>query len=178
MTKPKMPLGFQHTATRRRLLYAVFFVVSNIMVSTHSHAEAAASNSLPRTEYTGVSTHSHAEAAASSVLIGSGFSSVSTHSHAEAAANGYPLRSTFLIRFNTQPRGGGCGSSPLVCDYIEVSTHSHAEAAAGGSMRSSDLIKVSTHSHAEAAARLHPIRPRCPMGINTQPRGGGCFYSK
>ena len=55
-----------------------------------------------------VSTHSHAEAAAMVNSKIPELDRVSTHSHAEAAAS---IQSGHIITcrsFNTQPRGGGC----------------------------------------------------------------------
>ena len=55
---------FQHTAARRRLLEPSITEISNSTVSTHSRAEAAASDYCYIHFYFGVSTHSRAEAAA------------------------------------------------------------------------------------------------------------------
>ena len=100
---------FQHTAARRRLLVYSSITFSELNVSTHSRAEAAASiphthlrykpsfNTQPRgggcktrivcirNTYP-VSTHSRAEAAAYMTLLDLDDYTVSTHSRAEAAA--------------------------------------------------------------------------------------------
>ena len=62
------------------------------------------------------------------------------------------------LRFNTQPRGGGCLKYVLfVLDY-NVSTHSRAEAAANTDESDIFINVVSTHSRAEAAAeKILPV---------------------
>ena len=63
---------------------------------------------LPERIINRVSTHSHAEAAATT-SGGAGLNTlVSTHSHAEAAASLKNSSQTAPQSFNTQPRGGGC----------------------------------------------------------------------
>ena len=77
---------FQHTAARRRLQRRKTKKAQDILVSTHSRAEAAADilKWASKWEY------------------------VSTHSRAEAAAFINMLQMAKYFCFNTQPRGGGC----------------------------------------------------------------------
>ena len=87
---------FQHTAARRRLLSSVISSLRLITVSTHSRAEAAASQFSAFLISVAVSTHSRAEAAAPDTTNGKIKGTVSTHSRAEAAALiGFRI---FLIR--------------------------------------------------------------------------------
>ena len=77
---------FQHTAAQRRLRRDCQVTGSDVEVSTHSRAEAAALNKDHIMTTYNVSTHSRAEAAAFYM-----------------AQSLYPS-----LRFNTQPRRGGC----------------------------------------------------------------------
>ena len=55
---------FQHTAARRRLPIRAVLTISEIGVSTHSRAKAAALQNLLKSNLVIVSTHSRAKAAA------------------------------------------------------------------------------------------------------------------
>ena len=143
---------FQHTAARRRLPKLQAARVSFILVSTHSRAEAAAGSGA---SIGAICVGFQHTAARRRLHIGVGkriAESVSTHSRAEAAACCARRACSRCIRFNTQPRGGGCWDkltqpSPRRCFntqprgggctdifYLQgkdgVSTHSRAEAAA------------------------------------------------
>ena len=78
---------FQHTAARRRLQENALMHNAKTAVSTHSRAEAAASDVPDQVAFFLVSTHSRAEAAARKNLHIIRRYAVSTHSRAEAAAN-------------------------------------------------------------------------------------------
>ena len=104
------------------------------------------------------------------------FMIVSTHSRAKAAAHLLTRVRPLFIRFNTQPREGGCifvtlrlgvvfqfqhtaaRRRLLPCLYLyrtfgKVSTHSRAKAAAPFYANVQHIIRmVSTHSRAKAAA--------------------------
>ena len=60
------------------------------LVSTHSHAKAAAKTAPPIAFNQAVSTHSRAEAAANVLMAADTKGGVSTHSRAEAAACRHP----------------------------------------------------------------------------------------
>ena len=104
----KSSISFQHTAARRRLHGLITLDCEQGSVSTHSRAEAAATqrNLISYSDY--VSTHSRAEAAAIHSRYARSVAVVSTHSRAEAAALVQINLTRCFYRFNTQPRGGGC----------------------------------------------------------------------
>ena len=66
-----------------------------------------------------------------------------------------PIEALKSIRFNTQPREGGCMTTMAQWICWIVSTHSRAKAAAPRSLR--NII--------------------CIVRFNTQPREGGCFVT-
>ena len=122
------------------------------LVSTHRRAEAAACRSWWSLIMAfNVSTHSRAEAAA---YIDDPGIIVDTFQH--TAARRRLLRwvryTARTLRFNTQPRGGGCWLVFELLKWQKVSTHSRAEAAATTTCASVGETTVSTHSRAEAAA--------------------------
>ena len=100
-----------------------------------------------------VSTHSRAEAAASPSSIKRKILRVSTHSRAEAAAHIAYFNSAHSIRFNTQPRGGGCGyQKTWLKDFQCFNTQPRGGGCASFYLNDLQSISVSTHSRAEAAA--------------------------
>ena len=151
-------------------------MLSVILVSTHSRAEAAAGKKADQTTAKlGFNTQPRG---------GGCLCAVGTASHRSS--------------FNTQPRGGGCFRKLYLKQYHDVvSTHSRAEAAAiphwarfcdgksfntqprGGGCKHSNVdgINLIKFQHTAARRRLPwllgtpPFNPLC---FNTQPRGGGC----
>ena len=122
-----------------------------------------------------VSTHSRAEVAAIPI-IGDFFSFLFQHT---AARRRLPLTPNFiagdLVRFNTQPRGGGCQNLRRHILFLPVSTHSRAEAAARWIAVTKPTVCWFQHT---AARRRLPCFYGFLLGkgwcFNTQPRGGGC----
>ena len=79
--------------------------------------------------------------------------------------------------FNTQPRGGGCHSTPISSCQKIVSTHSRAEAAADyGLPRQIQQRCFNTQPRGGGCRFIDRLNfDFCRF--NTQPRGGGCFQS-
>ena len=77
---------FQHTATRRWLLWIDQLSGLTVKVSTHSHPKVAAKGIVKFLEYYKVSTHSHPKVAAGRQTSNQSIQSVSTHSHPKVAA--------------------------------------------------------------------------------------------
>ena len=102
---------FQHTAARRRLLWALISTVQSISGFQHTAARRRLLfGYLGKNEKDFVSTHSRTKAAARWLL----------------------LSTRCCSRFNTQPREGGCLVIVLArLVGVSVSTHSRAKAAAG-----------------------------------------------
>ena len=82
---------------------------------------------------------------------------VSTHSRAEAAARAGSPENAMAIRFNTQPRGGGCMCLPCLSNQINKCFNTQPRG--GGCTAADEVEKLSD----------------C---FNTQPRGGGCLPLK
>ena len=165
---------FQHTATRRRLVYELGALLRTGAVSTHSRPKAAGTEAGDKKAVIEVSTHSRPKAAGSIRRV----------------LNGLP------ISFNTQPPEGGW--TVLLSADIEaaVSTHSRPKAAGNRPvtpMRLSFLFQhtaarrrlaiqdmhvwlkwpVSTHSRPKAAGSKGKIQFRPINCFNTQPPEGG-----
>ena len=80
---------------------------------------------------------------------------VSTHSRAKAAANGFFIYATDKVRFNTQPREGGCSLFQAISDDIARFQHTAARRRLLVLPKLLGAFKtVSTHSRAKAAARV------------------------
>ena len=122
---------FQHTATRRWLLFFFKDAPGTGFVSTHSRAKAAAIFEPETDNEKGVSTHSRAEAAAACVVALFDWRAVSTHSRAEAAAifrHDYLIARHWFQHTAAQRRLQFCYNNGI--SFSNVSTHSRAEAAA------------------------------------------------
>ena len=146
-----------------------------------------------------VSTHSHAEAAASvRVFICLIIHKVSTHSHAEAAARLTTARHALKSCFNTQPRGGGCyrfvaknavqlgfntqprggGCRPLSNQTIFKFCFNTQPRGGGCYVPRGVLLTKIWFQHTATRRRLRALRRGFlspTLCFNTQPRGGGCL---
>ena len=122
-------IQFQHTAARRRLLFAQPISFSSI-VSTHSRSKATVFQSIKAFSVPNiVSTHSRPKATVLFIIISSKFKYVSTHSRPKAT--GFAWRRVFGSRgFNTQPPEGDWVAAIAPSDSAQVSTHSRPKATA------------------------------------------------
>ena len=106
-----MPLQFQHTAARRRLLSALNWRERYFLVSTHSRPKAAAHNYFPELITSPVSTHSRPKAAAAADSGGAGSGDGFNTQPPEGGCPPARIAPVSIISFNTQPPEGGCWQS-------------------------------------------------------------------
>ena len=106
-------LGFQHTAARRRLHNNIGVRYSNISVSTHSRAEAAAARfDLQQTTPDGFNTQPRGGGCDNSRVVLSYVLCFNTQPRG-GGCNKPLIQLSSNIGFNTQPRGGGCFAARL-----------------------------------------------------------------
>ena len=100
---------FQHTAARRRLGKWTFNSDGSVKVSTHSRPKAAGIVDRQVFERRDVSTHSRPKAAGLNPPLRRVWCFVSTHSRPKAAGPNRRSRNNRRRSFNTQPPEGGWG---------------------------------------------------------------------
>ena len=191
-------MTFQHTATRRRLVFHFSPLHRQHKVSTHSRPKAAGHQLPPIVILVNVSTHSRPKAAGSYLAFKARNYGVSTHSRPKAAG-APPDFPRAALRVSTHSRPKAAGSrDKLVPITNYVSTHSRPKAA-GAQPDFPRLLYGFQHTAARrrldvcglghapsvlfqhTAARRRLVRP--PFGstadksFNTQPPEGGWSLS-
>ena len=140
--------GFQHTAARRRLVFARASILCTVLVSTHSRPKAAGPTSSACFPRPAVSTHSRPKAAGTAEVKETVQETVSTHSRPKAAGAVVAYR----------------------CNAFPVSTHSRPKAA-GEYLYSRYTITVE-FQHTAARRRLvpEPPKPHLSEDVSTHSR--------